>query len=146
MGLTWPMICFSISPDFRAGHNRKGGVKLPNPVLHFDIPAGDDPDKLYDFYRSLFQWKVNTDNPMNYGLVDTETETGINGGINPQAGTQPLTVYVEVDDLQAYLDRAEELGGETIMAPAEEVPGILSLASFRDPAGNVIGLSKREQS
>ena len=83
---------------------------------------------------------------MDYGIVDTHTEgTGINGGI---AQTQPseanrVTFYVEVDDLQAYLDKAESLGGKTIM-PVTEIQGFVTLAMFTDPAGNAVGLVKSE--
>jgi predicted enzyme related to lactoylglutathione lyase len=46
---------------------------------------------------------------------------------------------VQVDDLQAALDKAESLGGKTVMAP-DQVPGGPALAMFADPEGNVIGL------
>jgi len=48
-------------------------------------------------------------------------------------------VYAQVDDLQAALERAERLGGKTILPPTE-VPGGPKLAMFADPAGNVTGL------
>ena len=51
--------------------------------------------------------------------------------------------YVEVNDLQAYLDKAEKLGGKTIMPPTE-IPDQVTLAMFTDPEGNVIGLVKSE--
>ena len=44
-----------------------------------------------------------------------------------------------VDDLQAAPDKAESLGGKTV-APPREVPGVVSLAYFSDPEGNIIGL------
>ena len=102
---------------------------MANPVVHFEV-IGKDAKKLQDFYGSLFDWKVDSNNPMDYGIVDTHTEgTGINGGI---AQTQPseanrVTFYVEVDDLQAYLDKAESLGGKTIM-PASTAPSKKMLA------------------
>jgi hypothetical protein len=50
-------------------------------------------------------------------------------------------VYVEVDDLQQALDKAESLGGKTVMPPMD-IPDAVSLAMFTDPSGNVIGLVK----
>ena len=50
-----------------------------------------------------------------------------------------VTFYVQVDDLQAYLDKAESLGGKTIMPPME-IPDMVKLAVFSDPEGNVIGI------
>ena len=44
-----------------------------------------------------------------------------------------------VEDLQATLDKAESLGGKTTM-PIMEIPGMVTLAQFSDPDGNVIGI------
>ena len=52
-----------------------------------------------------------------------------------------MTVYVQVDDLQAYLDKAESLGGKAIISPTE-VPGMGAFAWFSDIDGNTIGLRK----
>ena len=119
---------------------------MPNPVVHWEITARD-ANKAQEFYASLFGWNIASDNPVSYGFVDTQTESvGINGGI-PEAGEGEDTrviLYVEVDDLQAYLDRAESLGGRTIMPPTE-IPGIVTIALFADPEGNTTGLVKSEQ-
>jgi hypothetical protein len=39
------------------------------PVVHFEV-TGKDPQKLQSFYSKLFDWQINADNPMNYGLVN----------------------------------------------------------------------------
>jgi predicted enzyme related to lactoylglutathione lyase len=46
-----------------------------------------------------------------------------------------------VPDLQAALNKAEKLGGKTLMPPMD-VPDGPSIAQFTDPAGNRIGLVK----
>ena len=64
---------------------------MANPVVHFEV-TGKDGKKLQDFYSKTFGWKVNADNPMNYGIVDAaDTSGGIGGGISsrrwwPQPG------------------------------------------------------------
>jgi predicted enzyme related to lactoylglutathione lyase len=117
---------------------------MPNPVVHWEIMV-KDAEGQQQFYRDLFDWHVNADNPMNYGLVDSHTEAGINGGIasDPDGSTR-TTIYVEVDDLQAYLDKAESLGGKTVMPPTE-IPNMVTFALFTDPEGTVVGLVKSEQ-
>lgn len=113
---------------------------MTNAVVHFEI-IGKDGAKLQSFYRDLFGWPVNADNPMNYGLVGP-ADAGIGGGIGPGEDDQSMvTFYIGVDDLQAALDKAAQLGGKTVM-PVTEIPGMVIMAQFADPAGNVIGLVK----
>ena len=71
-------------------------------------------------------------------MVDTQAG-GINGGIGPAQDGKRVTVYVQVPDLQAYLDKAEKLGAKTIMPPTE-IPGAVTMAMFADPEGNVTGM------
>ena len=112
---------------------------MPNPVIHWEI-TGKDAPKLQQFYADLFGWNVDSNNPINYGLVDTQTEDGINGGIAQEQEAAPrVTVYVQVDDLQAYLDKAESLGGKTILPPTV-IPDTVTLAMFTDPEGNIMGM------
>jgi len=110
------------------------------PVVHFEIMGGQG-NQLEKFYCELFGWKINSNNPMKYGVVDTGGGPGgINGGVGPsQDGGKRVSVYAQVNDLQATLDRVEKLGGKTILAPTE-VPGGPKLAMFADPAGNITGL------
>ena len=112
---------------------------MPNPVVHWEILA-KEAAKLQDFYSKVFDWHVDPNNPMNYGMVDTHSEGGINGGI-AQGEPNRVTFYVQVEDLQAFLDKAEKLGGKTLMPPTE-IPNVVTLAQFADPEGNVIGLVK----
>lgn len=112
---------------------------MPNPVVHFEI-LGKDGRKLQEYYANLFDWKINADNPMHYGMVTPEAN-GIGGGIGPAEGQSGVMIYVEVADLQAYLDKAVALGGKVIH-PITEIPGMVTFAQFQDPEGNVIGLVK----
>ncbi|MCH7878234.1 MAG: hypothetical protein IH914_02845 [candidate division Zixibacteria bacterium] len=52
-------------------------------------------------------------------------------------------VYVKVDDLKEYLDKAEKLGGKT-MIPPTPVPGMGNFAWLNDPEGNIVGLWKAD--
>ncbi len=117
---------------------------MGNPVVHFEI-LGKDSAKLGDFYGQLFGWGVNADNPMSYGMVDTGVEGAIGGGIGQaQEGSGHVTFYAEVDDPQTYLDRAEHLGGKTVM-PVTEIPNMVTFALLADPEGHVVGIVKAER-
>src|SRR6476659_1976428 len=95
----------------RVGRTSHQEAKMANPVVHFEVMGGDGP-ALQSFYRDVFGWKVDANNPMNYGIVDNGGE-GINGGISGSPdGTSHATFYVQVDDPQAALDQIEKLGGQ----------------------------------
>ncbi len=118
------------------------------PVVHFEI-MGKDARKLQSFYGKLFGWEIQNIEAMNYGLVQAianGTEVGkgsIGGGIGQTEGGAPgyVTVYMQVDDTDAYLKKAESLGGRTIM-PTTEIPNMVTFALFKDPEGNIVGLVK----
>lgn len=112
---------------------------MSNPVSYFEI-IGPDAAALQRFYAELFGWPVAAADAQ-YGTVKTGDGRGIDGGIgNDQSGNQRVTVYAEVDDLQTYLDKAERLGGHTIVPPTEA--GAVTFALLADPAGNVTGIFK----
>jgi uncharacterized protein len=119
---------------------------MANPIVHFEI-IGQDGPATQRFYGDLFGWAVDADNEYRYGLVNPGRGTmdrGIPGGI---AGTQDgdaarTTIYVEVDDIEATLARAEELGGRKLFGP-ETIMERITLAQFIDPDGNIIGLLSR---
>ncbi len=113
---------------------------MSHPVVHWEI-AAKDAKKMQVFYKDLFEWHVDANNPWNYGLVDTHSQGGINGGIGPAEGAGRVSIYVQVKDLQASLAKAESLGGKTVMPPTE-IPDAVTMALFSDPEGNIVGLVK----
>src|SRR5947208_16837702 len=109
------------------------------PVVHFEI-AAQSPPELHKFYGQLFDWNIDANNPMDYGMVATGGEGGINGGIGgTQGGPAVVRFYVQVPDLQPALDKAQSLGGKTLMPPTE-IPNIVTIAMCSAPEGNQIGL------
>jgi len=117
-----------------------------NAVAHFEIYA-DDPDKLGQFYTSLFDWTIEHMPDMDYRWVKTvETDAegmpsqpgGINGGILKRpAGYEGRAWinYVNVESLEASIDRAKILGA-TVMKGKAPVPGMGWFAMLIDPQGN----------
>ena len=116
---------------------------MPQPVVHFEISAKDQA-KITEFYSRLFCWTVNADNPMNYGMASTrDGDLGIDGGIYQQHDSQDtagIRIYAQVDDADAFLAKAQELGGKVVM-PAAEIPGAgIRVGQFEDPEGNRFGV------
>jgi len=110
------------------------------PVVWFEI-AGNDLAGLERFYGQLLGWKLNTDNPMRYGMVDTGAEGGIPGGIYApgDAVGQYVSFYADVQDLEASLAQAEQLGGKVAQPPIALESGART-AMIVDPEGHRIGL------
>jgi hypothetical protein len=120
---------------------------MGRPVVHFEVIGKDGP-ALQRYYAELFDWRINADNPMNYGLVAREENLnpdgmGIGGGIGgaPEGYDGHVTFYVEVPDVEAALARAAELGGTRLFGPDKIMDGV-ELGQFSDPEGNVIGVIK----
>jgi uncharacterized protein len=113
---------------------------MGKPVIHFEV-VGKDAGKLQRFYGDLFDWKIDTNNPMNYGMVDNGGE-GINGGIGASPdGSGHVTFYVHVDDIDACQKKAESMGGKTVM-PATQIGDEVTIGLVADPEGNVVGLTQ----
>ena len=113
---------------------------MPNPVVHFEI-ARKDGAKLQQFYGDVFGWQVNADNPMGYGIVEAQGD-GIPGGVTG-ADEPGVTFYIQVDDLGTFLQQVEAQGGTTVM-DVTTIPGMVTMALFADPEGNVVGLVHSE--
>ncbi|HLN66896.1 MAG TPA: VOC family protein [Streptosporangiaceae bacterium] len=116
---------------------------MGQPVAFFEI-ISPDHERAQKFYRELFGWAVAADPAMGgYGLVDTGAGEGaIGGGIGPgeARGEKSVKIYMRVDDLDAHLDRAEQLGGKRLVPPTD-LPGDFGrFAVFTDPDGNQVGL------
>ena len=110
---------------------------MGQPVVHFEIGCRDIP-KTQEFYSKLFDWSIQQAGPA--AMIQTGGMGGIQGHIS-SLGHEPhnyVTVYVKVDDIPAYLAKAESLGGKKIVGPIKIPTG--TFAWMSDPDGNVIGL------
>lgn len=117
---------------------------MGRPVVHWEFWS-EDPQKTSDFYVEVFGWDVRFMPDMDYRLVETGGEGGINGGImKPKSGPWPakLALYIDVDDLDAYGARVGAAGGK-IVVDKLDIPGVGCLSLFEDPDGRVIGMWKR---
>jgi hypothetical protein len=109
-----------------------------NAVVHWEIQS-QDPARLHKFYAEALGWKIDTNNPMQYGMVDSKGRDGIGGGIGGSQGSgSRVLVYASVASIPAALERIESLGGKTLMPRSDIGPVIMAL--YQDPEGNVMGL------
>jgi len=109
------------------------------PVIHAEIRSGD-PDATRTFFSELFAWSFSDGAFPGYTFVDTGVEGALPTAIGPlQGGAETALFFVGVDDVDATLARAEQLGGK-IVQPAQTVPGV-TFGVFADPQGHVVGVA-----
>lgn len=116
---------------------------MGQPVVFFEVVSAE-PERAQQFYGQLFGWQIVAPPEMEgYALVDTcAGEDAVGGGIGPSQGPGDtgVKIYMRVDDLDAYLTRAEQLGG-TPLVPPMDLPGDFGrIAVVADPDGNPVGL------
>jgi predicted enzyme related to lactoylglutathione lyase len=115
---------------------------MGNRIAFFEVGSVDF-EALVNFYRELFGWRLEAAAD-GYAMIDTRAGGGINGGIGrSRDGTPWVSFYAAAPDPQALLDRAESLGGTTVV-PVTEVPGVVTFAMFNDPDGNLVGVVKAD--
>ena len=107
------------------------------PIVFFDI-AGPDSASLTRFYAELFGWEIGSDGNFSTAVASpTATPPTLMGAIRQDPSEKVF--YLGVDDIAAKLTEIVEHGG-TIDQPRFEVPGVVILGLFTDPAGNRVGL------
>lgn len=110
-------------------------------ISYLRIPAAD-PRETAAFYRAVFGWNVRGD-PEHPSFDDG---TGHVIGhfmadlpVAGEAGVRPYIYVVSVDDT---LGKVVSHDGEVVTPPYSE--GDLRVATFRDVAGNVLGVWQRD--
>ena len=85
--------------------------------MHFESRV-TEPGESGGLSEELFDWDVGEEQMDGYRLVGT-TDGSIGGGLlrTPEGVFLYVTIYVGVDNLVGTLERAEELGGKTIVEP-----------------------------
>ena len=74
-------------------------------------------------------------------MITSEDGAGIPGGVGggPEYESHAVS-YVGVPNVEAALQRADELGGTRVMGPATSPNGLV-VGHFTDPEGTLIGLA-----
>jgi hypothetical protein len=107
-----------------------------NQVDYFEI-GSPDPVASKAFYGRLFDWKIeDPTGPAAYGMIDEG-----NGGLwdtSDMGGTHWAIFYVRVEDVQAAIDQAQQLGA-TVAVPFID-NGNIEFAHLVDPLGNRFGI------
>jgi predicted enzyme related to lactoylglutathione lyase len=111
-----------------------------NAISYLRLPA-TDPERASRFYAAVFGWEIR-------GRGSSPAFTDGSGHVighfvsdQAVAGADGVRPYIYVDDLDATVRAIEIQGGRLATPPYPE--GDLSVATFRDPEGNEIGIWQR---
>jgi predicted enzyme related to lactoylglutathione lyase len=118
-----------------------GLVNAPGALTWNDLMSPDISASA-DFYRALFGWEI-TEIEGSDGQYWSITNNGrINGGIMPapDGGHPAWNLYFAVEDADAAVAKAGELGGTTIAGPMD-VPNGTRFAVLSDPGGAVFSVA-----
>lgn len=105
---------------------------MSSPIVFFDI-AGPDLAAQRGFYETVFGWGSSEQGALTVPL----SGASLNGTLRTDPAEKLL--YIGVEDVTATLAEIERHGGK-VAAPRFEVPGVVVLGLFADPAGNRMGL------
>ena len=112
---------------------------MAHPVIHAEIRS-QDPDTTRVFFAELFGWTYTDGAFPGYTFVDSGVDGALPMAIGPlQGGADSVLFFVGVEDVEATLERAEQLGGKTIQS-AQNVPGV-TFGVFADAQGHVVGVA-----
>ena len=116
---------------------------MANPFVHVELQT-KDLDKAKKFYQGLFDWKLEDmpmGNGMSYTIINVGEGTGGGMWTNPAAPNGPShwLAYVNVDSIEATIDKVKSLGG-TVIQPKTEVAEMGWYSVITDPTGAVLGL------
>jgi len=118
--------------------NAQLGLERPGAVTYLHIPAAD-VRQAAAFYRGVFGWSINGADSDHPGFTDS---SGLLSGAwvsdHLAVGEPGLLPYVYIADVEETVARIIAHGGAIVTKPFPE--GQLTVATFRDPAGNVLGL------
>jgi predicted enzyme related to lactoylglutathione lyase len=108
-------------------------------IRYLHIPAAD-VDASARFYEGALGWAIRARDDGSTAFDDTAAY--VSGELVPgrrPAGDAGVLVYIRVDDVEESLVRIVEAGGEVVVPRTQQGEG-LAYATFRDPAGNVLGI------
>jgi uncharacterized protein len=127
------------------GSNKTRHAMNPS-VTHFEIYA-EDTTGLAQFYRDLFDWKIEKAPGVDYFHIQTgpPEDHGIAGGLlnRPIPGPRSWVHYVLVDSIDQMIERVQTLGGK-VLRPKLAVPKTAWYAVVEDPEGNIFAIYQHD--
>ena len=107
-------------------------------ICYLEIPAKDVAQSA-DFYQRVFGWSIRKRGDGTTAFDDTTGQVSGSWVIGRAPATTPgMLFYIMVENVAAVLDTV--VANRGAIAEPVSAKGQATIAKFRDPAGNVIGL------
>ena len=127
-----------VEEEAATGSGVESRLARPGGLSYVQIPAVDARESAA-FYEGVFGWRIRGRDTSHVGFDDaTGSVSGAwmaDRAISREPGILP---YIYVVGIDATMEKVRAHGGEVVKAPYPE--GDLWVATFRDPAGNVLGV------
>jgi len=135
--VTGSRISLDKNGDMARDHEHQNPVFRVGGISYVHIPA-EDPQRSAAFYRDVFGWNIRGD--PDHPSFDDGTGHVIGHWIKdlPVAGHAGVVPYIYVESVDETLQKIDAQGGHVVAPPYAE--GDVWVATFRDPAGNVLGV------
>jgi uncharacterized protein len=108
-------------------------------VAYLQIPATDVAASAA-FYADVFGWGIRENSHGGRSFDDTTGQVSGEWILDRAPADEPgVLAYVAVDSVEETLEKIVRLGGEVVTPLTPQKEGE-AFATFRDPAGNVVGI------
>ena len=114
----------------------------PGKICYVQIPARD-VERSAGFYAAVFDWSIRRRDDGDVAFDDTVggvSGTWVTG--RPPSSEPGIVLYVMVESVQESLEKIVAAGGAVVTPLTPQGPGE-AFATFRDPAGNVLGIGQQ---
>ncbi|MBI2079499.1 VOC family protein [Candidatus Micrarchaeota archaeon] len=124
-------------------------------IAYFEIPS-DNVERARKFYSTVFGWDIKKSTmpgtPPDYfeimtGAAQTRNNMSTlnSGGLSKRMQPkQPITNYIEVDNIEETLEKVKDLGGKHV-AEILTIPTVGRIAFIFDSEENFIGIWEPEK-
>jgi len=117
---------------------------MAHPIVHIEISSKNHKESA-QWYKDVFGWETQEFPEQDYSTW-SGGDDGVGGGFNQISDDNPagtITFYLHTDDLAASLAKVKEMGGEIVLE-SYDIPTVGTMATFKDPSGNMVSLLQPE--
>jgi predicted enzyme related to lactoylglutathione lyase len=114
---------------------------MPNgKICYLEIPT-TDVETSANFYTKIFGWNVRLRGDGACAFDDTTGAVSGSWVLDRPPSSEPgILTYIMVDNIDTTLTEITKAGGQVVTPRTSIGSGSEACATFRDPAGNILGL------